>query len=160
MGIDFTVENLSKSQPNAAPFLPTSHHPHSYDFAIPIRGANSRTGTLACHWPATGSRCGRPPGKRLNPLAGGAAALLLNPKSLKPLPSLLFLAPAGPFVFWGIRENSEIRIEQRAGKMVLGILGALLGVLLRRGGTWSGSRRNLFGGPGAAAISCRASPGP
>jgi hypothetical protein len=86
--------------------------------------------------------------------------LLLNPKSLKPLPSLLFLAPAGPFVFWGIRENSEIRIEQRAGKMVLGILGALLGVLLRRGGTWSGSRRNLFGGPGAAAISCRASPGP
>ena len=86
--------------------------------------------------------------------------MLLNPKSLKPLPSLLFLAPAGPSVFWGILENSEIRIEQRAGKMVLGILGALLGVLLRRGGTWSGSRRNLFSGPGAAAISCRASPGP
>ena len=53
MGIDFTVENLSKSQPNAAPFLPTSHHPHSYDFAIPIRGAISRMGALACK-PAAG----------------------------------------------------------------------------------------------------------
>ena len=47
-----------------------------------------------------------------------------NPKSLKnPPPRLLFLALAGPFCVLGNLGKSEIRIEQRAGKMVLGILG-------------------------------------
>ena len=60
----------------------------------------------------------------LCPLAGGVAAIkgmdfsLLNPKSLKkPTPRLLFLAPVGPFVFWGIWENRRVEIEQRAGEV-------------------------------------------
>ena len=50
---------------------------------------------------------------------------LLNPKSLKkPTPRLLFLAPVGHFVFWGIWENRRVEIEQRAGEVgILGIWG-------------------------------------
>ena len=59
----------------------------------------------------------------------------------KPTHSSLFLALAGPFVFWGIWKKTEIRIEQRAVEWVFGIWGFLLGVLLRRPGAWCGSRR-------------------
>ena len=60
--------------------------------------------------------------------------LLLYPQPQipkKPPPRLLFLAPVGPFVF-GESGKTEIRIEQRAGVVVLGIWGFLLGVLDRR----------------------------
>jgi hypothetical protein len=51
---------------------------------------------------------------------------LLNPKSLKkPTPRLLFLAPVGPFVFWGIWENRRVEIEQRAGEVGFWDLGGL-----------------------------------
>ena len=53
----------------------------------------------------------------------------------KPTHSSLFLALAGPFVFWGIWKKTEIRIEQRAVEWVFGIWGFLRGELDRRAAT-------------------------
>jgi hypothetical protein len=144
MGIDFTVENLSKSQPNAAPYLPPFHHPHTYDFASPLRECNiayeSFGMTLADRAPVSAHHREN----ALEPTRRWGCGLLLNPKSIKtPQPPLAVPSPCRAFLCSGESgKNRRVEIEQRAGVVVfLGILGTLLGVLLRRRSAWRGRCR-------------------
>ena len=65
-------------------------------------------------------------GRRLGCCHQGDGLFAIKPQiPQKPTPRLLFLAPVGPFVFWGIWENRRVEIEQRAGEVGFGDLGGL-----------------------------------
>ena len=82
MGVDlFVLKNQpKKSNPTLHPVRRHSITPiHRFSASHP--GALYREPrALACHWPHTGPRCGRPPGKRLIPTRRWGCGFAIKPK--------------------------------------------------------------------------------
>ena len=108
-GIDFRVENLSKSQTQRCTLSTGIHHPRSVDLALPIREHYIADRSFVCHW-WIGPRCGAPPGNApvlpegflvafTSPLVG---SFTCNPKPPETHTGTCDSEPLWVLLFWGI----------------------------------------------------------
>ena len=99
-------------------------------FCLSNPGAQYRERELWHASPLQGSRCGRPPGKRIIPTRRWGCGFAIKPKPPETVTAHAALDPFGSLCFLGDLGKPEIRLS-RMCLWGFGVWGALLGVLER-----------------------------